>query len=115
LPWPAASSATMRQPGSRGARRSKLPALSSQPWSASTGASSSPPHAWAARISPGSGKRRSSGMQSEARTSPPLLLLLEGSGRREPLGDELLELLLLLVEARARQQQHAVAGLEPGD
>src|SRR5690606_1792516 len=99
----------------RGASRSKLLALSSQPWSASTGTPSPPPHSRAARVRPGSWKRRSSGIRSETRTSPTLLLLLKRSGGREPLGDEALELFLLLIEARARQEQHAVARLETGD
>src|SRR5690606_22544874 len=88
---------------------------SSQPWIASKGRSSCRPHSRAARRRPGSEKHRSSGMRSEARASPALLLLLERPGRREPLGDEPLELLLLLEETRAREQQHAVAGREAGD
>src|SRR5690606_16279831 len=50
---------------------------------------------------------------SEAGTSP-ALLLLERSGR-EALADELLQAFLLLEQTRARQEQHAIAGLEPGD
>src|SRR5690606_23081446 len=41
-------------------------------------------------------------------------LLLERS-RPEALADELLQPLLLLEQARARQEQHAIAGGEPGD
>src|SRR5262245_60921046 len=44
-----------------------------------------------------------------------LVVLLERRGRAEALSDELLQALLLLVQARARQQQHAIAGLEPRD
>src|SRR5690606_10442993 len=47
----------------------------------------------------------------EPRPSPSLLLL-ERPRRGEPLGDELLQALLLLEQAGARQQQDAVAGLE---
>src|SRR5690606_34648176 len=113
---PAASSATTRHPRSNGARRSKLPALSSQPCSASTGSPSSRPHSRPASVRPRRAKRRSSGItgSSESRTSPAAALLLERPGAREALGDELLQTLLLLEQARARQQQHPVAGLEPG-
>src|SRR5690606_35863671 len=118
-PWPARSSATISQPGNLGASRSKLPALSSQPCEASTGRPPASPYTCAASVSPCRRPRRATPpgqtLAHEAGHALRLLLLLERRARTEALVDELLQALLLLVEARARQQENLVARLEARD
>src|SRR5206468_1780553 len=102
------------QPGISGATKAKLPAVSSQPCEASTRRPPGSPHTCAARLRPGNWNRRSLGTGSAEPLLSPALVLVEW-GAAEALRDELLQSLLLLVQARARHQQHAIARRQTRD
>src|SRR5690606_11324062 len=113
-PCPARSSATTSQPVRRGASKVNVPALSSQPCRASTRRSPLCPHTSAASLRPPAVRKCVSVGTTASADAHRLRLLLERRAA-EPLRDELLHALLLLVEARARQQQHPLAGRQACD